>query len=93
MLIAHIIFALSSFPLMLGAAANEFFGFISNSRILPLASAGTFAGMVATGTVLVITTHHGLLGPCIMGLAYLASLSIVYLSAKYIAKKFVKETN
>lgn len=71
---------------MLAAAANEYFSFTKNKILLPVASIVAFVGMVSTGTILVISTHQGLTGPCIEGLAYLSAIAVVYGSARLIAK-------
>ena len=89
LLIAHVIFALSSLPLMLAASINELFGFISKKQILPIASVLSFIGMLSTGTALVISTHQKLVGPCIEGLTYLSALAVLYLISKKIELKSV----
>lgn len=87
LLVAHIILALSSLPLMLAAIVNEFMPLLNNKRLLPRASAISFVGLVGTGTALIIIKHLPVLGACMEGLAYLAGLAVFYSIYKKFARK------
>jgi hypothetical protein len=85
LLVTHIVFALASLPLMLAALVNEFFSFFSNKKILPALSGISFAGLVATGTALIIVDHARVLSTCLSGLFYLAALAVPYFAYKKLA--------
>jgi len=78
---------------MLAAVINEPLGFIKDKSLLPKTSAGSIAGMFVTGTILVISQHSPLLGPCLMGLSYLLGLSVVYIVHKRFAARDQQQTH
>ncbi|HUD07333.1 MAG TPA: hypothetical protein VMR34_05610 [Candidatus Saccharimonadales bacterium] len=79
LLIVHVIFACLSIPLMLLAVVNELAGFVKNKQLLPKLSAVAFAGLVTTGTALIVVDHARILSTCLSGLLYLSGLSVPYL--------------
>lgn len=87
LLITHIFFALTSIPLMLAAVINELVGFVNNKNILPKLSALSFAGLVSTGTALIIINHLPVLGACLEGLLYLSLLAIPYVVFRKLATR------
>jgi len=87
LLVLHIIFALSSIPLMLAAIINEWTQRFNLGKLLPELSAISFVGLVTTGTILVISDHLKLVGPCLEGLVYLALLSILYFISVKVPKR------
>lgn len=82
---AHIIMAISSMALMLAALAGRLRRPDRNYHRLAQGSATTFAGLVATGTALVIQNNSPILGACMGGLAYFGCLSVVYLLYRKLA--------
>lgn len=82
MLVAvHILGAVASLPLMAAALAVEMLGRDGAKTLLKF-SAVSFAGLIASGTGLVIIDHTKLLGVCTSGLLYLAGLSVLYVAYK-----------
>lgn len=86
-LVPHIIFAVLSIPLMFGAIANEFIGFVKSKKTLPTLSAVSFVGLVLSGTALIIFYHAPVLGACLSGLFYLSGLGVAYVIYKKLASK------
>lgn len=84
-LITHIIFAFASLGLMLAAVAGRLVKPVVDYTKLTQASAVTFAGMVGTGTVLVIKSGSPILGACLQGLCYLGGLSVAYIVYRKLA--------
>lgn len=87
LLVLHIVFALSSIPLMLASVINEWTQRFNLGKLLPELSAISFVGLLTTGTILVISDHLKLVGPCLEGLIYLALLSILYVISLKLPKR------
>ena len=85
LLVTHIIFAFSSLALMLVALVGRLVKSASDYERLTRGSAVAFAGLVSTGTALVIISHSPILGACLQGLLYLGGLSAMYLVYRKLA--------
>ena len=87
LLVLHIVFALSSIPLMLASVVNEWTQHFNIGKLLPGLSAISFIGLLSTGTFLVVSEHLKLIGPCLEGLLYLALLSGLYFVSLKLPKR------
>ena len=85
LLIIHIFFAFSSLALMLAALVGRLRKPSGDYGRLAQGSAVAFAGLVSTGTALVIISHSPILGACLQGLLYLGGLSAMYLVYRKLA--------
>ena len=85
LLVIHIIFAIGSLSLMIAALVDRLFKLGAKPAVFAQGSAVAFAGLVATGTALVIETHAQILGVCLQGLLYFGCLSVVYVLYKRVA--------